>query len=154
VKARHATVLALIVSLAACASSSGIMNTGADTYSLRQSTTGGVLGSREELKKNVIARADAFAAGKGKVAVPVDQTDSPGKPGTMPYFEYHFRLEDKVAPLAAAPAAPAAAIAAAASAQAPTGDYYADLLKLDDLRKKNIITEAEFETLKQRILAR
>ena len=33
-------------------------------------------------------------------------------------------------------------------------DVYAELIKLDDLRKRGIITEAEFEQQKQKLLSR
>jgi hypothetical protein len=67
----------------------------------------------------------------------------------------------------AAPAATSTAAVAATAAQAaqsapdaaqagePAGvvdDIYDQLIKLDDLRKKGILTDEEFETLKQRVL--
>jgi hypothetical protein len=36
----------------------------------------------------------------------------------------------------------------------PTGDLYNDLLKLDDLRKRGILTEDEFQSEKKKVLAR
>ena len=35
---------------------------------------------------------------------------------------------------------------------APSGDYYTELLKLDDLRKRGILTDKEFEQQKKKIL--
>ena len=36
----------------------------------------------------------------------------------------------------------------------PTGDLYNDLLKLDDLRKRGILTDEEFQSEKKKVLAR
>ena len=43
--------------------------------------------------------------------------------------------------------------AAGESPSPPAGDFYAVLLKLDDLRKKGILTEEEFQTEKKKVLA-
>ena len=68
---------------------------------------------------------------------------------------------DDPALTASAPASPAPAVPSAI-APAPgipvtnsltgTGDYYTDLLKLDDLHKRGIITDEEFERQKKKIL--
>ena len=44
---------------------------------------------------------------------------------------------------------PVSGVVAAAS-----DDFYAELLKLDDLRKKGILTEKEFEAQKKKVLKR
>jgi hypothetical protein len=41
----------------------------------------------------------------------------------------------------------------AAGKQAPNDDFYSVLLKLDDLHKKGIITDEEFETTRKKILS-
>jgi hypothetical protein len=38
--------------------------------------------------------------------------------------------------------------------QTPTGDLYTDLLKLDDLRKRGLLTDKEFERQKKKLLKR
>ena len=60
-----------------------------------------------------------------------------------------------LAPSAVSPAAPAtgAAAPAAQHSSTPTSELYADLLKLDDLRQRGLLTEEEFQRLKARLLA-
>lgn len=47
-----------------------------------------------------------------------------------------------------------AAAAATVERISPTGDLYNDLLKLDDLRKRGILTDEEFQSEKKKVLAR
>jgi hypothetical protein len=80
----------------------------------------------------------------------------------MPNFEYQFRLVD-----ANDPRAPGGGLIPRAdmviennihpsptpiAAKSPEKDIYNELLKLDDLRKRGIITDAEFEDQKAKIL--
>jgi hypothetical protein len=51
-----------------------------------------------------------------------------------------------------APVAPAATVAA--PKPMTTDELQAELTKLDDLRKKGLLTDAEFDALKQKILSR
>lgn len=110
-------------------------------------------------------RANAFAESRGKIAIPVASKETPAMPGrNMPNFEYQFRLVEKNDPRASGVALiPRADVviesqvhpAPSTSIKEPSGshDLYAELLKLDDLRKRNIITESEFEAQKQELLA-
>jgi hypothetical protein len=85
-------------------------------------------------KHRAISQAMDFAASKGKVAetISLDQKTS----GL-------FDLVDKTDPRAKrAGAIPADKMP----------DHYDELLKLDDLRKKGILTEAEFEAEKKKLL--
>jgi len=54
---------------------------------------------------------------------------------------------------AAGPADPGGAVAPAADAAPEVDEIYDQLMKLDELRRKGILTDAEFETLKQRVLS-
>lgn len=56
------------------------------------------------------------------------------------------RKKTKTPPVVAPPPTP--------TLPAPVSDLYTDLLKLDDLRKKGILTEEEFQTEKQKVLSR
>lgn len=61
------------------------------------------------------------------------------------------------APVTAAEASgmPASAVVAAAPvAQTPTDSLYSDLMKLDDLRKRGILTEEEFQAQKKKLLGK
>lgn len=81
----------------------------------------------------------------------------------MPSFEYQFRLVDKTdfrAPGSGLVARSDVVIENKIVHGTDTGgnpikeskDVYAELLKLDDLRKKGILTESEFQIQKERLL--
>ncbi len=72
-----------------------------------------------------------------------------------------FKALDADSPELAAPVEPALPAKSAgeapppsALATAPSGDLYTDLLKLDDLRKRGILTDKEFELEKKKLLKR
>ena len=137
---------------------------GNDTYMISQTSAGGIFRSMSSLKTEVMTRANAFAESKGKVAVPIASNESPAYPGHMPNFEYQFRLVDKDDPRASGGALiPRADVVieqkTTTSADVhvkeqteKSKDVYTELLKLDDLRKRGIITEAEFELQKKKLL--
>jgi hypothetical protein len=155
--------IASVLALAACASAD-IIPMGTDTYMISQTSAGGVFTNMGTLKSEVIQRANAFAESKGKVAIPVAAKEQPAFPGRMPNFEYQFRLVDRNDPRAAGGGlfktpdvlienrgqAPSVVVNPPAKERSP--DIYSELLKLDDLRKRGIITEAEFEAQKRRLL--
>ena len=157
-------LLAVIAgALVGCATAPAIPM-GNDTYMISQTSAGGMFKSMSSLKGEVMQRANAFAESKGKVAVPIAGKEAPAYPGHMPSFEYQFRLVDKNDPRAeggallpradvvmdvrnTAPAAPAGAKSGTSK------DVYTELLKLDDLRKRGIITDSEFQAQKARLLS-
>ena len=157
--------VASVLALAACASAD-IVPMGTDTYMISQTSAGGVFTNMGTLKSEVIQRANAFAESRGKVAIPVAAKEQPPFPGRMPNFEYQFRLVDRNDPRAAGGGlvktpdvlvesrglAPSVVVNAPTKEQARSPDIYTELLKLDDLRKRGIITEAEFEVQKRRLL--
>lgn len=137
---------------------------GNDTYMISQTSAGGVFKSMSSLKAEVMQRANAFAESKGKVAVPIAGHEAPAYPGHMPNFEYQFRLVDKNDPRAEGgallPRADVVVDVHNTTPIAPTNatsgkstDAYTELLKLDDLRKRDILTEDEFETQKAKLLS-
>lgn len=157
---------ALALSLAACATAD-IVPMGADTYMISQTSAGGVFKSMSSLKAGVMTRANEFAEAKGKVAIPVAAKETPSVPGRMPNFEYQFMLVDRYDPRASGTGlvktpdvvienrghqGPAMVINNQSGADAKTPDVYTELLKLDELRKKRILTEEEFEVQKQKLL--
>jgi hypothetical protein len=118
---------------------------GEDTYTISQTSSGGMFKSMSSLRTEVISRANVFAQSKGKIAVAVAEKESPSYPGHMPSFTYTFRL------VSGEPRAPGTDNSF--SNHLGTNDVYDRLLKLDDLRKKEIITQAEFEAQKAKILS-
>ena len=157
--------IATVLALAACASAD-IVPMGTDTYMISQTSAGGIFTNMGTLKSEVIQRANAFAESKGKVAIPVAAKEQPPFPGRMPNFEYQFRLVDRNDPRAGGGGlvktpdvlienrgqAPSVVVNPPSKEQARSPDVYTELLKLDDLRKRGIITEAEFEAQKKRLL--
>ncbi len=162
-RANLVLLTACALSLTACATAD-VIPMGTDTYMISQTSAGGMFKSMSSLKAGVIKRANEFADSKGKVAIPMAAQETPSAPGRMPNFEYQFRLIDKDDPRAAGnslvkrpdvvienrgPQGPAVVVN---NGEAKSQDVYTELIKLDDLRKKGIITEAEFEAQKQKIL--
>jgi hypothetical protein len=123
-------------------------------------------GKREDLSR----QAEAFAAQQGKVAVAVPQLGSLSGIDRGGVVEYRFRLLDKDGSAAQAvtpppgpegasnrtePATPAGPPAKETRPVEPTGtrtDLYNELIKLDDLRKRGILTDAEFQAQKKKLL--
>ena len=154
-----------VLALAACASAD-IVPMGTDTYMISQTSAAGIFTNMGTLKSEVIQRANAFAESKGKVAVPVAANEQPPFPGRLASYEYQFRLVDRNDPRAAGTGlvkrpnmvienrgqAPSVVVNPQSKESPRSPDMYAELLKLDDLRKRGIITEAEFEAQKKRLL--
>lgn len=151
--------------LTACATAEPVPM-GNDVYMISQTSAGGVFTSMSSLKSEVIQRANAFAESKGKVAVPLASRETPAVPGhNMPNFEYQFRLVDKNDPRASGAAlVPRPDVVIEQHETAKTDvqvhndtpqrvDLYTELMKLDDLHKKGLLTDAEFDALKQKLIA-
>jgi hypothetical protein len=158
---RRVIFAALAATLVGCATAPAVP-LGDDTYMISQTSAGGIFRSMSSLKTEVIQQANSFAASKGKVAIPLASKESPAYPGHMPSFDYQFRLVDKSDPRAAGGAlvprpdvvvdvhtdtAPASKPAAASK------DVYVELIELDDLRKRGIITDSEFDAQKAKLLS-
>lgn len=137
--------------LAACANP-GIVQLAPDTYVLNRVDKGGIFGNAAAMQAAVIQEASDFAASKGKVAVPIAARESPMGLGRFASFEYQFRLADKDSPEAQKALLRPASIVTVENAQTPPRDVYAELLKLDDLRKRGVLTEAEFDAEKRKLL--
>lgn len=161
-----AALLFNIAVLTGCANP-GIVKLSPDTYMLSREAHGGIFASASGLKAGVINDAHAFAEGQGKVAIPISSTERPmgNGPAQWASFEYQFRVVDKDDPeVRRTSLLPHANVLIQKteniSVNIPTKnesikpkDTYAELVKLDDLRKKGIITDAEFEAQKKKILS-
>lgn len=158
------TILMLALAIAGCATSE-IIPMGTDTYMISQTSAGGMFTNMSALKSEVIKRANAFAASKDKVAIPLASHTTPPGPGQMPNFEYQFRLVDRDDPRATGAAlvprpdmviennVNAPPSSSAAKGELKSNDLYSELVKLDDLRKRGIISEDEFESQKKKLLS-
>ena len=159
--ARPALILAALV-VAAC-TSAGIVELSPDTYRLSRVDGGGIYANAAAMKASVISEADAFAASRGKIAVPI-ATHEEALRGRLSTIDYEFRLVPPGDP-ALTPRDPALPTQLATGETVGKGDirpaatsvskpdYYTELIRLDDLRKRGILTEDEFQTLKAKILA-
>jgi hypothetical protein len=151
------------VLLAGC-SNPGIVKLSPDTYMLTKQDHGGIFGNSSKLKAEVIQEANAFAASQGKVAIPLATNERPmgSGPAQFASFEYQFRVVDKNDPeVRRTSLVPRADVVIEKSEkisadvhtkEEKTPDLYTELTKLDDLRKKGIITEEEFVAQKKRLL--
>jgi hypothetical protein len=157
----------------------GIVRLSNDTYRVSRADPGHVYADAAALKAAAAADADAFARGRGQRAVEVDSRLETLSVGHLTTLDYDFRLvadEATAAVAAAVPPSPTAAPGgsgvaapppppAAAPAHVPPSPppdlsqyrvpdarAYDELLRLDELRKRGILTEEEFQTLKAKIL--
>ena len=170
--------VAILFSLAACANPP-IVAVGEGVYLLAKEDRGGIFGNMAKLKADVIAEANAFAANRGMVAVPVSFKEKPvsARPADWAAVEYQFRLapsgtaEARTGSLnadrSAIPTRPDIAIQRSTHVNAdlsarvsgngppsasPSRDLYTELIRLDDLKKRGIISSAEFEQQKRKLL--
>jgi hypothetical protein len=139
-----------------------VVQISADTYMVVRSSKAGIFASMSKLKVAAIQEANAYAARLGKVVVPISTQERPaGGPGQWPTVEYQFRLVSKDDPSAnVAALLPRPDVVVESNSHTVTEikaderspDLYNELMKLDDLRKRGLLTDAEFEDQKKRLL--
>ena len=162
---KYSTLVSLIVSalcvlLSGCVSSD-VISAGPDTYMVSASGAGfATAGVREKVYK----KANDFCAARGLVMVPVSLKVRPGALAQHPpSADLIFRALKPGDPAIGRPELIGDDEALAAtqrinvsvkdsSKKEEKSDVYAELLKLDDLRKRGILTEAEFEASKRKLL--
>jgi hypothetical protein len=144
---------------AGCASPASVVQLSPDTYLVSRTDKGGAFGSLAAMKTDAIREASEFAAGQGKVAIPLHLRETPAAPGTLASVEYQFRVLDRSDPEARRVGLVPRSELPAGKADSPesTGidvrpDVYRDLIRLDELRRRGILTEAEFEAQKRKLL--
>lgn len=152
--------------LAGCASNSGVVKISPDTYMLTRQDKAGIFGDAAAMKAEVLRDAMVFAEKLGKVAIPLLTNETLAGPGHFATIEYQFRV---VAP---------ADVEARRTSLTPRADVviekkesidiktkednsankkkdkdvYSELMKLDDLRKRGVLTETEFDQQKRKLL--
>ena len=143
---------------------------GNDTYTVTRVAKTGFVRHTDKLRAEALDDAAKFCADQGKQLKVVTVTDS--KPTVM-FFGYAkatvvFKALDAGDPelrSEPAPAALAGRTAPAAFTERPappviaerpltTDELYSELTKLDDLRKKGILTDEEFQSEKRKVLNR
>lgn len=157
------SAITLLLAFAGCANP-GIVQISPDTYMLSRADRAGIFGNAAALKASVIRDANEFAISKGKVAIPLTARETPIAPGRFAVFEYQFRVLDKADPeaqrVALRPRADVviekteriSADIETKDATAVKRDLYTELTKLDDLRKRGILSEVEFAAQKKKLL--
>ncbi len=153
----------LVVCLFACANP-GIVKISPDTYLLSKEDHAGIFGSMAQLKTEVIQEANTFAEAQGKVAIPISTFEKPvgNTPGSWARFDYQFRVvakDDPEARRTSLKPRPDLVIEKSEKTDVrlkdlsqPRRDIYTELLKLDDLHKRGVLTDAEFEQEKKKLL--
>ena len=169
------TALALVALAAGACMSPGIVKVSADTYKLSRADGGGVYADAAAMRASVMDEANAFARGQGMIAVPVAVREDTMRVGHLSTIDYEFRLvtpgEAASQPAASQHAAspPAAAVRqtdavveprkTAAVDAPPTStagakpELYTELVKLDELRRRGILTDEEFRAIKAKLIA-
>jgi hypothetical protein len=157
-------VISLAVSVTGCANP-GIVKLSPDTYMLARTDKGGVFGNASAMKADVIREANEFAASQGKIAIPISLNESPMYIGHFASVEYQFRVVDASDPEAGrVNLVPRPNVVIEKTEKTSIDvktkdqtdrpkDVYTELLKLDDLRKRGILSEAEFEAQKKKLLS-
>jgi len=149
--------LFILLFLAGC-SNPGVVQLSPDTYILYGVDKGGIFGNSARLKANVIREANAFAASMGKVAVPISSAETPMFPGHFATFEYQFRVissedpEYKRSGQFIDRGSKSSLGVTVKSERNDSENVYSELIKLEDLRQRKIITEVEFEAQKKKLL--
>ncbi len=154
-----AITFAAVVLVTGCASS-GIVSMGQDTFMIsKQSSTG--FHSAGSVKADIYKEGSAYCASQGKEFQPVNDRGVDGVPGrSFASAEVQFRCLSKGdAELSRPTMKPIANIRIENNIQDKkdiraqgSGDIYTELRKLKDLLDTGIITQAEFDTRKKKIL--
>jgi hypothetical protein len=167
---------AAVLIFGGCKNSVHVDSTGPDTYTLTEVPGTGFERDTQALKDKAQAEAQKYCDSHGKIlkvisleakkplyltgyvtATIVFEALPPGDPRLTqaPAYAATPMGGNQAASNSYAYATPGAA-AAPAPANSPeiSGDLYTQLLKLDDLRKKGILTQEEFDEQKKKILAR
>ena len=133
--------------VAGCASNSQMEVMGNNTYSITRKAVTTFSRGTAELKSEVKDDAAEFCAAKGKQLKVLELTaQPPARTGASAQARIVFQAVD-------APEARPEARAVAAAPQPDSVDHlYSDLMKLDDLRQKNILTNEEFQGQKKKVL--
>ena len=160
-----AAIYLLLFATLAIAGDPEVIQLSPDTYMISRADHGGIFGGGlPKLTVKVIRQANEFAARQGKIAIPLASVEHPmgSGPAQWATFEYQFRVVDKNDPEAKRTSLLPSANTVVRIEQtappvspgvAPKPDLYSELIKLDDLRKRGIVTESEFQAQKAKLLA-
>ena len=161
--------LAALISMAGCAHNSGIVSMGGDTYMITRQAATGFSGSGN-LKAKAIREASAYCASRGRVMkiVAITEAKPPYVLANFPKAEVVFKALNAGSSELNEPSefdvtgtqikvggfpAQKEDVKEAITSEKKL-DRYSELERLDDLRKKGVVTEEEFLAEKKKILSR
>jgi len=155
------SIISTVIFLAGCASNSGVMPIGQDTYMVSRQAATGFSGSGT-LKSEAFQEANEYCTNLGKSIQVVNTSESspPYVLGNFPKAEIQFMcLSAKDAELTRPKLKKEADAVveikndiSVKDNSEKSKDIYAELIKLDELHKKGIITDSEFNSQKKKIL--
>jgi hypothetical protein len=139
---RIPSALAICVALAGCASNTHVVSMGNNTYTITREAVTVFSRDTEALKAEAKEDAAKFCASKGKQLKVVDITaEKPRLTTGYAKAKIVFQAVDAVD-------------SSPTVAPATVDLLYAELIKLDELRKRSILTEEEFQAEKKKVLNR
>lgn len=159
IRMRWIGVIVILFAIAAgghaAAQSPDVVSLSDNTYSITVSATHKFTRNTEKLKAQATAAASEFCAQQGKQLKIVSMNDHKSMflVGDMASATITFKALDLIDPELSRPA-PIATDAAAGPATGTNEALYANLLRLDDLHKKGILTDEEFAAAKKKELER
>lgn len=145
---KMASTFALACVVAGC-SSTGVIPMDQDSYMIGKKDGAPGLGVSLKNKAAVHKEANEFCKKKGLEVQVLSENVTPAHPGRLGSTELQFRCVQPGARGRALVKAPDTVIQVNTPGQS---DAYSELLKLDELRKKGIITEEEFQAEKAKLL--
>ncbi len=150
-----------VVALAANCAWAGVVSPftplGNNTYSFTVKANNKFTRNTEKLKNQAMDLAEKFCAKEGKQlkVVSVAEDKSFYLVGAFAQVTMTFKALDPQDPqLASSTSASEMPPPAVSKASPETEMLYADMLRLEDLRKRGLLNDAEFEKEKQKVLAR
>lgn len=147
--------LCLLATVAQAKSVSKLESLGGDTFAITRTATNGFDRDVQQFIADAKDDAAKYCADNGKVMKLVSTTSE------RPFFGNGFssaKVVFKALPAgdpaltAAEPVIVAGAPAVAGALPTQAGDLYTEILKLDDLRKRGLLTDKEFEQQKKKLL--
>lgn len=161
---KYIALLALALSACATRGTQDIISLSEDTYMISRTDKGGIFGNASEMKMGVIEDANRFADSQGKVAIALRTAEQPMLVGRQfASFEYQFKLVDKGSKEARGTFIDRIQPIQRIDIKQKTEnadqvgekklDTYAELLKLDDLHKRGILSQDEFDQQKRKLLS-
>jgi hypothetical protein len=136
-----------------------VRQTGPDTYTITKSASTGWDRDVDAMKAAVLEQAKQFCAAKGKELKILSFTGEKSKImfARLTSATIVFKALDAGDPELLTPAptlAPDGTVIAAPAPATPTDGLYSELMKLDDLRKRGVLTDEEFQAQKKKVLDR